>query len=146
MSVVLLAAPIALSPQQHAEIQRVEDALLAPCCYSQSVAQHMSPVAEQMRREITEMVIAGESETAIVDHYKALYGERILIVPSGGTGTVLFLLPAAGVVLGSGMVLLFLRKALKPRADTSVPAAAANPRRSPDTPRDEIDELEGDVL
>ena len=142
----LAATPAALTPQQDAAIRRVEDRLLAPCCYSQSVAEHMSPVAEQMREEITQMVASGESETAILDHYKALYGERILIIPGGGTGRVLFALPAAGVVLGSAMLFLFLRNAVKPRSNANVPAAAAMPGRLADTPRDEIDRLGGDEL
>lgn len=146
LALALAATPAALTPQQDAEIRRVEDRLLAPCCYSQSVADHMSPVAEQMRQEITEMVAAGESEPAIINHYKTMYGERILIIPSGGTGRVLFALPAAGVVLGSAMLFLFLRNAVKPRSNANVPAAAAMPGRLADTPRDEIDWLGGDEL
>jgi len=146
LTLALMATPAALTPQQHATIKRVEQSLLAPCCYSQSVDQHMSPVAEEMRAEITQMVASGENEAAILNHYKSLYGERILIIPSGEAGRVLFALPAAGVVLGSVILFLFLRNAVKPRSNAHVPAAAAMPGRSTGTPRDEVDRLGGDEL
>jgi cytochrome c-type biogenesis protein CcmH/NrfF len=63
----------------------------------------MSAEAEQMRREVTEMVASG-SENEILGHYKALYGERILIVPDGRTGKILFSLPVVAFLVYSGML------------------------------------------
>lgn len=144
LAVLLLAAPAALTPHQQAEVQRVEESLLAPCCYSQSVAQHMSPVAEQMRQEIAEMVGSGKSEAAILDHYKAMYGERILIVPGGGTGRVLYVLPALGVALGAAMLILFLRNALNPKSNAKLSSGAAIPADPRGVLRAEMDRLEDD--
>jgi cytochrome c-type biogenesis protein CcmH len=145
LTLALVAAPAALTPQQHAEIRRVEDRLLAPCCYSQSVAEHMSPVAEQMRQEITAMVAAGESEPAIIDHYKAMYGERILIIPSGETGRILFTLPALGVVLGAALLFLFLRGALHRKVNAAAASANAAPDRSRQAFREQFDRLDEDI-
>lgn len=145
LTLALLSTPAALTPQQHAEIRRVEDKLLAPCCYSQSVAEHMSPVAEQMRQEITEMVAAGKSEPAIIEHYKALYGERILIIPSGETGRILFTLPAVGLVLGSALLFLFLRGALDRKAKAPAASAGALPNRSREAFREQLDRLDEDI-
>ena len=145
LTLALVAAPAALTPQQHAEIRRVEDRLLAPCCYSQSVAEHMSPVAEQMRQEITEMVAAGESEPAIINHYKTMYGERILIIPSGETGRILFTLPALGVVLGAALLFLFLRGALKRKVNAAAASANAAPDRSRQVFREQFDRLDEDI-
>jgi cytochrome c-type biogenesis protein CcmH len=89
-AVLLFSSAVPLTPQQTTEVKRLEDSLLAPCCYSQSIARHMSPEAEQMRHEVIEMVASGRSQNEILEHYKALYGERILIVPDGRTGRVLF--------------------------------------------------------
>ena len=72
-----------LSIAQTAQIQKVEKRLLAPCCYTQSIAEHGSDIAVQMRGEVTEMVADGKSEKEIVDHYKNIYGDGILIVPDG---------------------------------------------------------------
>jgi cytochrome c-type biogenesis protein CcmH len=116
--VLLLSSAVRLTPQQTAEVNRLEEALLAPCCYSQSIARHMSPEAEQVRHEVTEMVASGRSENEILEHYKAIYGERILIVPDGSTGKVLFSLPVVAFVVCSGMLFWILRRMLKARADS----------------------------
>jgi cytochrome c-type biogenesis protein CcmH len=115
---LLLSSAVRLTAQQTTEVNRLEDSLLAPCCYSQSISRHMSPEAEQMRYEVTEMVASGKSENEILEHYKALYGERILIVPNGRTGKVLFSLPVIAFLACSGMLFWFLRRMLKAKADS----------------------------
>jgi cytochrome c-type biogenesis protein CcmH len=117
-AVLLLSSAVRLTSQQTTEVKRLEDSLLAPCCYSQSISRHMSPEAEQMRHEVTEMVASGRSENEILEHYKAIYGERILIVPDGRTGKVLFSLPVVAFVVCSGMLFWFLRRMLKAKADS----------------------------
>ena len=124
----LLVSSVAhLTSQQTAEVNRLEGSLLAPCCYSQSIARHMSGEAEQMRHEVTEMVAAGRSENEILEHYKALYGQRILIVPDGRTGKILFALPGIGFIVCSGILCLFLRKALKAKLKSHGEEAARKP-------------------
>ena len=93
--VLTLVNPASLSTAQTAQIQKVEKRLLAPCCYTQSIAEHGSAIAVQMRGEVSEMVTEGESESEIIEHYRSIYGDRILIVPDGMTGRILFSLPVA---------------------------------------------------
>ncbi len=112
----LVSSVTALNPRQRAEVKRIEQSLLAPCCYSQPVAQHMSAEAERMRREITEMVAPGRGEPEIIDHYKALYGERILVIPDGKTGQILLGLPMTISTLGSVLFALIMQKMLRARA------------------------------
>ena len=116
-AVLLLATAVRLTSQQITEVNRLEDALLAPCCYSQSISRHMSPEAEQMRHEVLKMVASGRSENEILEHYKSLYGERILILPAGRTGKVLFCLPVVAFLLCSGILFWLLRKMLKAKPD-----------------------------
>ncbi|HUA00343.1 MAG TPA: cytochrome c-type biogenesis protein CcmH [Candidatus Aquilonibacter sp.] len=124
-AVFFVSSAVVLSPQQAAEVKNVEESLVAPCCYRQSVAEHPSDVAEQMREEITAMVASGESRGEIIQHYKELYGERILIVPEGKTHTFLFTLPFVMTALGLGFLFLWLRA----RAPTDAGALlAANPQ------------------
>ena len=47
--------------------------LMAPCCWAEPVSQHLSPVAEEMRGQIREMLAAGRSEQEILDFYVARY-------------------------------------------------------------------------
>jgi cytochrome c-type biogenesis protein CcmH/NrfF len=118
--ILLLAPAMALlSPQQTTTVKRAENALLAPCCYTQSIALHESPVAAQMRQEVTEMAASGLSEQEIMEHYKAIYGERILIVPDGRTGQVLFAFPSAVFITCLAILAFFVRKMLRVREGTS---------------------------
>ena len=66
-----------------------------------------------MRYDVIEMVASGRSENEILEHYKGLYGERILIVPDGRTGKVLFSLPVVAFLACSGMLFWFLRRMRK---------------------------------
>ncbi len=110
---MLLVNVTPLSNTQRGEIRRVEERLLAPCCYTQSIALHGSEIAEQMRAEVTEMVLQGRAESEIVDHYRGLYGDRVLIVPDGVRGRILFSLPAITVVLGCLVLFLCVRRMLR---------------------------------
>ena len=94
-------------------MDRVEQRLLAPCCYSQPVGQHLSAEAAEMRIEIEAMAASGQSESAIIEHYKQQYGERILVVPDGGTGRVLFILPLAALILLSTILVWALRRMVR---------------------------------
>jgi cytochrome c-type biogenesis protein CcmH len=112
----LFTLPIAaqqITPEQHALIYKLEGRLMAPCCYSQTIREHMSQEAAQMRQEVTAMVIAGKSEQEIVDYYKTEYGDTILVVPDGNSGIVLFTTPFALLILSGLTLILLLRVAIK---------------------------------
>jgi cytochrome c-type biogenesis protein CcmH len=110
---LVLVSPVSLTTTQTAEISKVEKRLLAPCCYTQSIAEHGSDIAVQMRNEVAEMVADGQSEKEIVDHYRSIYGDRILIVPDGLTGRILFSLPVAISILACLVLYLCFRKMLR---------------------------------
>lgn len=141
----LLASSVSLSPQQQVQVKRIEGRLLAPCCYSQSIAQHNSEVAAQMRNEVTDMVAKGMSDQEIIAHYKAIYGDQILIVPDGRTGKILFALPVVIFLLALGLLLLALRRMLRPSARSSTQAALS--KSSPSLPalREQIERETGDA-
>ena len=79
-----------------------------------------SDVAVAMRTEIVGMVLTGQSDREIVDHYKALYGERILIEPEGGTRTALYSLPFTSAVGGLLLVMLFLQRCLHKKGTMTI--------------------------
>jgi len=106
------AAPEA-APSEAARINKLDNSLLAPCCFGEPVSRHMSDVAIQMRKEIAERVAAGESDREILDHYKELYGEEILVEPEGTKRVVLYTLPVMVLFVGFAVVLAFLRHATK---------------------------------
>jgi cytochrome c-type biogenesis protein CcmH len=110
---MILVNMASLSNTQKSEIRKAEERLLAPCCYTQSIAVHGSEIAEQMRAEVTEMVVHGRSENEIVDYYRGLYGDRVLVVPDGVTGDILFSIPVIVAVSGCLVLLVCLRKMLQ---------------------------------
>jgi len=110
---LILVNPASLSTAQTAQVQKVEKRLLAPCCYTQSIAEHGSDIAVQMRGEVSEMVAEGRSESEIVEHYRSIYGDRILVVPDGLTGRILFSLPVAIAALACLVLFVCFRKMLR---------------------------------
>jgi cytochrome c-type biogenesis protein CcmH/NrfF len=67
--------------QQQARVDRLEHAVLAPCCYTESVAIHQSEIALKMRLEIVKWVATGKSDQEILDTYAGLYGAKVLVDP-----------------------------------------------------------------
>lgn len=73
---------------------------MAPCCYTQTIGQHESEAAQQMRAELRHWLAEGLSEQQVLERYVARYGARILAVPPGeGFNQLLFSLPFLVVVL-----------------------------------------------
>jgi len=108
----VLAMAVVMAWGQTAQDERVlklEKALLAPCCWNESVATHRSEVALTMRAEIARMVIEGQTDQQILDHYKQQYGARILVEPEGSRWWWMHLIPVVVIVLGVFAMLLFIR-------------------------------------
>jgi cytochrome c-type biogenesis protein CcmH/NrfF len=87
------------------------------------------------------MVADGKSEQEIVNHYRSIYGDRILIVPDGLTGRILFTLPVATSVFACLVLFVCLRKMLRSRRTQNVPQSqhALN-----DTLREKVEREIGD--
>jgi cytochrome c-type biogenesis protein CcmH len=77
--------------------------LIAPCCWTQTLDIHESPIADQLRAEIGKRLNAGELPTAIEDDLAARYGEKIRAVPRGEDPRV-----ALPIVVGGAMCLAVL--------------------------------------
>jgi len=107
--VLMLAAAYA-APEQGGRIERLENALLAPCCYSEPVSRHNSEVAAKMRAEITAWVSEGKSDREILDTYKKLYGLRVLAEPEGSTWWWSNIVPWAVLLAGTLLAVRILRK------------------------------------
>lgn len=118
---LLLAAP-ALTPQQRSLVEKLERALLAPCCYQEIVATHNSEQARAMRAEIAEMVAAGRSEREILDYYKQRYGARILAEPEGVQWWIVNVVPVGMLAAGAVIVALVLRRWRRAAQAGDVPA------------------------
>ena len=109
--------------------ESLEDRLLAPCCFRQTLADHESPVAHALRGEIRDRTAAGESDAAIEADLVARYGATVLAQGAGRDRRWLIGLGTSAAVLASlGLGLLLLR-ARRPRpADPAAPPAPADDR------------------
>ncbi len=108
--VLLAAAPGGANPGQQARIERLENTLLAPCCYAEPVSRHRSEAALQMRREIRDWIARGWSDREILDHYKQLYGVRVLIEPEGALRLWVYVIPSMTAVIGLLLTVALLRR------------------------------------
>ena len=118
---------LAETPEQSQErVNRLEHAVLAPCCYTESVAIHQSEIAVKMRLEIARWVATGKSDQAILDTYVGLYGSKVLVdprtVPRGWTPFVPWLVLILGVFL---VAWLLKRWRVTPRTATALSTAEA---------------------
>ncbi len=112
--VLATGMPGQMTEEQLARVDRLEHALLAPCCYSETVADHHSQVALEMQDEIPRMVASGKTDREILDYYIAKYGERVLVEPEGKQWWVMNLVPVAFLIFGLVAAVLVLQKWRKP--------------------------------
>jgi cytochrome c-type biogenesis protein CcmH/NrfF len=109
-ALALLLTVVYAAPEQRDRITQLENALLAPCCYSEPVARHNSEIAVKMRAEITTWVSEGKSDREILDTYKKLYGLRVLTEPEGATWWWSNIVPWAVLLAGTLTAVQILRK------------------------------------
>jgi len=81
---VAFSAPLAAAetpPEQKARVQRLENAVLALCCYAEPVSRHQSGVALKMRIDIAKWVAEGRTDQEILGTYVEEYGSKVLVDP-----------------------------------------------------------------
>jgi cytochrome c-type biogenesis protein CcmH/NrfF len=108
---------------QRERIERIENSLLAPCCYAEAVSRHNSEVAIKMRLEIATWVKEGKSDREILNTYKKLYGLRVLREPEGSTWWWSNLVPWFVLAMSAFLTVRIVRKWRRPHPPT--PAIAA---------------------
>jgi cytochrome c-type biogenesis protein CcmH len=105
VSAAVAQSPPRLAPEQEAIARRLEGTLIAPCCFANTVAEHRSPLSDQVREEVRALVAGGATETQILDAFVAKYGERILAAPKPqGFNLLAYVLPL--VALAAGLVVI----------------------------------------
>jgi cytochrome c-type biogenesis protein CcmH/NrfF len=65
-----------------------------------------------MRMEIEKFVVQGMTDREILDHYKSIYGARILVEPEGAFRFWAYLIPTLAAMAGLGLVLFAIRRLL----------------------------------
>jgi cytochrome c-type biogenesis protein CcmH len=75
------AAPVAANPELEARVQRVAAELRCLVCQNQTIADSNAPLAEDLRREVRDMIGRGSSEDEVRDFMVQRYGDFILYRP-----------------------------------------------------------------
>lgn len=106
MLVMALASPAAaenLTPEQQKLAAGIDGKLIAPCCWTQTVALHESQKAEEIKMQVRLQIAQGKGESEIIDGFVTQYGEQILASPrASGFNWLAYLIPFAVLVVGSG--------------------------------------------
>lgn len=107
-------------PEQQARYELLIKDLRCLVCQNQSIADSNATLASDLRREVREMMIAGQSDQQIRDFMTARYGDFVLYRPPVSPRT--WLLWAAPVLLllgGLGIAAMVVMRRMR--------AASANP-------------------
>ena len=117
----------------------VEEQLIAPCCWRAPLSQHYSGTAERMKEDLRQMLANGKTQDEILDHYKAMYGERILSSPpNAGFNRLAYLFTPLMFLVGGGIIFITLRRWRTGRLNRGDAAGATGPGTDP-RHRDRID-------
>ncbi|GAB4245716.1 MAG: hypothetical protein Kow00122_02540 [Thermoleophilia bacterium] len=109
------AADTSLTPEQEALARRIDGKLIAPCCWTQTVAVHQSQAADQIRMQVRLLVAQGKSEKVILDSFVEQYGEKILAAPRArGLNWLAYILPFAALAAGAGALMLMIPRWRRP--------------------------------
>ena len=117
----------------------VEEQLIAPCCWRAPLSQHYSGTAEKMKEDLRQMLANGQTQEEIIDHYKSMYGERILSAPpNAGFNRMAYLVTPLMFLVGGGIIFITLRRWRTGRQSRDDAEGAAGPGTDPRN-RDRID-------
>ena len=96
------------------EAQAIDDALVAPCCFTQQVSVHHSQAAEDVRKDVRVRLASGQTREQILDAYVRIYGKRILAEPPpAGFDLTLYVAPALLFVASAAAIARYVKGTIR---------------------------------
>lgn len=92
-------------PAVEARLKRLAGELRCLVCQNQTLADSNAPLAEDLRREVREMIVKEMSDREIVDFLVSRYGDFVLYRPPLKTTTVLLWVGPFVLLVGGGIAL-----------------------------------------
>jgi cytochrome c-type biogenesis protein CcmH len=136
--VMAISVAVGAEPRVDGELM-LEQRLVAPCCWVQTLDVHDSPIALELRTEIHRRLAAGEPSSKIEADMVARYGDRIRAMPPGNPLAKVAAVVSGAVALAGVLLALLVRKWVKrDRVVRAAGAAEAPVKAAP--PRDEYDD------
>ena len=115
------ARPLADNPQVEARLKHLAVELRCLVCQNQTLADSNAPLAEDLRREVREMIAKDMSDREIIDFLVQRYGDFVLYRPPWkASTTLLWLGPFLLLIAGATTLVLTLRRRQKKLADVSL--------------------------
>ena len=119
------AKDIANDPVLERRMVGLAENLRCLVCQNESLASSHAELAEDLRREVRELMSKGMSDQEIKDYLVARYGDFVLYEPPLKSFTLLLWLgPFALLIGGLGLLVIKLRKRQKALVDTALSADA----------------------
>jgi cytochrome c-type biogenesis protein CcmH len=112
-------------PQQELRYRHLIEELRCVVCQNQSLADSNASLAQDLRNEVRNMILAGKSDQEITGFLVERYGDFVLYNPPLNLNTLLLWLgPALLVAFGIAAMLYFVRRQQAPAPEeTSLSAA-----------------------
>ena len=105
------ASPAAADPALEARMMELSHKLRCLVCQNQSIAESDAPLAQDLRGQVREQLVAGRSDDQILDYLVARYGDFVLYEPPlRGSTLLLWAGPLALLVAGIGWLGWRLRR------------------------------------
>lgn len=98
-------------PAQQALYKQLTDEVRCLVCQNQTIGDSSAPLAADLRREVRELVAAGQSEQQIKTFLTDRYGDFVLYKPRyGGPAALLWLAPGLLLVVGGFVIWRVVRR------------------------------------
>lgn len=105
------ARPLADDPVSEARLKHLAVELRCLVCQNQTLADSNAPLAEDLRREVREMIAKNMSDQEIIEFLTARYGDFVLYRPPlKATTTLLWVGPFVLVLVGATALVVTLRR------------------------------------
>ena len=105
------ARPLADDPTNEARLKHLAVELRCLVCQNQTLADSNAPLAEDLRREVREMIAKNMSDQEIIEFLTARYGDFVLYRPPlKASTTLLWVGPFLLVIVGATALIITLRR------------------------------------
>lgn len=104
------ARPLADDPVVEERLKKLAVELRCLVCQNQTLADSNAPLAEDLRREVREMIAKGMSDQEIIDFLVSRYGDFVLYRPPMKATTSLLWLGPFVLLAGGGIALVIALK------------------------------------
>lgn len=127
---ILSAAPLwAVQPDEvlpdpvlEARARELGKVLRCPVCQGENIDESNAAISRDLRLMLRERLVAGDSDSDVLDYITNRYGEYVLFEPeAAGANLILWYTGPAALVLALGGAFLFIRSRRKAEA-TAAPA------------------------